>query len=184
MESGKRTAVSAACVVVAALAGATMARAQKSIDGLWMDSHGEVILEVAPCGPRRCAKVAWLKQPFGPDGQALRDYRNSEPKLRSRFVCGMTIARGFRKQPDGIWGDGEVYVPDLGQSFSGYAEVLSVKAVRITGYVFLSVFGQSEVWTRVTKPFRHCSADLPASARAPAAPPPKPKLLREGRARE
>ena len=139
------------------------ARAEQTLDGFWMDSDGEVILEIGPCGEVRCGKVAWLKQPLGPDGQALRDYRNPDPSLRRRPVCGLQVVSGFRKQEDGTWGDGTVYVSDEGTSYSGSANILSPTQVEVTGYVGLTIFGASEVWTRVTKPFEHCRA-TPAKA--------------------
>lgn len=130
--------------------------ADPNLDGYWMDSHGEVILEVKPCGEARCGRVAWLKKPYGPDGQLLLDYRNSDPALRSRPVCGLEVVSGFKPQPDGTWGDGTVYVSDLGDSYSGYAEILGPTQVKVTGYVILPLFGESEVWTKVTEPFDIC----------------------------
>ena len=102
-----------------------------------MDSHGEVILQFGPCGKDRCGRVAWLKKPHGPDRGPLRDFRNSDPKLQNRFVCGLVVVTGFKKQPDGTWADGNVYVPDHGMSFSGYAEVLDRNKVKVTGYMLL-----------------------------------------------
>lgn len=122
-----------------------------------MDSDGEVILEVGPCGAAKCAHVAWLRLPNGPDGKPLLDYRNPDAALQSRPVCGLEVISDFKKQPDGTWGDGTVYVSDLGQSFSGYAEILSPTQVKVRGYVLLPIFGESEVWSRVTKPFDHCT---------------------------
>jgi uncharacterized protein (DUF2147 family) len=131
------------------------------LDGFWQDSDGEVILEIRPCGSGWCGKVAWLKQPLGPDGLALRDYRNPDPALRNRAVCGLQVVTGFKKQADGTWGDGTVYVSDEGMSFSGYAEVLSPVQIKVTGYIGLSIFGASEVWTKVSKPVEPC---LPTTA--------------------
>ena len=145
------------------IAGPGTARADNSLDGCWMDSQGEVIMEIRACGEERCGKVVWLQKPFGPDGQALRDFRNSDPELQSRLVCGMTVASGFKKQDDGTWKDGTVYVPDIGSSFSGYAEVLSPTAVKVTGYVLIPLFGESEVWTRVAAPAKVCEANPPSS---------------------
>ena len=139
---------------IAAVSG--QLRAEESLEGYWMDSHGEVILEVAPCGAAKCARVAWLRLPNGPDGKPLLDYRNSDTALQKRPVCGLEVISGFTKQPDGTWGGGTVYVSDLGQSFSGYAEILSPTQVNVRGYVLLPIFGESEVWSRVTKPFDHC----------------------------
>jgi uncharacterized protein (DUF2147 family) len=131
-----------------AVAGAS---ASESLDGYWMDSDGEVLLHISQCGNARCGKVAWMKKPLGPDGGPLRDYRNSDAKLQPRFVCGLAVVTGFKKQPDGTWGDGTVYVPDHGTSFSGYAEVLGPNKVKVSGYVLLPIFGSSEVWTRVNR---------------------------------
>jgi uncharacterized protein (DUF2147 family) len=134
---------------IVALVAAHAAHAGESLDGYWIDSDGEVILNIGPCGDARCGKVAWLRKPRGADGGPLRDYKNPEAALQSRFVCGMAVVIGFKKQPDGTWGEGTVYVPDHGMSLSGYAEVLSPTQVKVSGFVLLPLFGSSEVWTRV-----------------------------------
>lgn len=145
----------------AAIASVTAVQAGEKLDGFWMDSDGEVILEFGPCGDSRCGKVAWLKKPLGPDGLLLRDYRNADPNLKSRPVCGLEVVTGFKKQTDGAWGGGTVYVSDWGTSYSGFAEVLSPTSVKVTGYVGLPIFGASEVWTKVSSPFERCSASAP-----------------------
>jgi uncharacterized protein (DUF2147 family) len=142
-----RLAASAATLFVSAAAGT----AAENLDGYWMDSHGEVLLDIGRCGNARCGRVAWLKKPRGPNGGPLRDFRNSDPKLQSRPVCGLAVVTGFKKQSDGTWGDGTVYAPDYGMSFSGYAEVLGPNHVKVSGYMLLPIFGSSEVWTRVNR---------------------------------
>ena len=158
-----------------------------------MDSDGEVLLNIGRCGNARCGKVAWLKKPRGADGRPLRDFRNSDPKLQSRFVCGLAVVTGFKKQADGTWGDGTVYVPDQGMSFSGEAQVLDANHVKVSGYMFLPIFGSSEVWTRVTRQPPTCeeqakmiaagqwSEDItkwPALTEAPASEPTPPMAAR------
>jgi len=131
----------------------------EALDGFWMDSDGEVILEIGPCAAgqdSRCGRVAWLKQPLGADGMALLDVKNPDPALRSRPVCGLTVVSGFAKQTAETWGGGTVYVSDYGSSFSGTAEVLSQTQVKVTGYVGITFFGSSEVWTRVTHKVTPC----------------------------
>lgn len=169
-----------ALAMAASAAWAATAAAAPRLEGFWMDSDGEVIIEVAACSSGRCAKVAWLKQPLGPDGKALRDYKNPDAKLSSRAVCGLEIISGFKQQADGTWGGASVYVPDIGSSFSGKAVVLSETQIKVTGYVVLPIFGSSEVWTRVAGPPKTCdgspfraAADAPAPAKGkPDAPRP------------
>jgi uncharacterized protein (DUF2147 family) len=139
------------------------------LDGFWMDSHGEVVLEVEPCADAMCAKVVWLRLPYGPDRLPLTDYRNPDTALQQRPVCGMRVITGFTKQPDGTWGGGDVYVPDLGMGFKGYATILSPTQIEVRGYVFLPLFGSSEVWSKVAKPAYHCEKDGVPPA------PPRPK---------
>lgn len=134
------------------------------LDGFWMDSDGEVILEVEDCGEAMCAKVVWLRLPYGPDRLPLKDFRNPDAALQDREVCGLRVITGFTQQPDGTWGGGDVYVPDLGMSFSGYAEILSPTQIKVRGYVFLPLFGATEVWSRVAAPPYHCERDgVPAA---------------------
>ena len=146
---------------VAAIAlGATITapgNAAEKLDGYWMDSHGEVILDIRRCGKARCGKVVWLRKPRGPDGGPLRDFRNSDSKLRRRFVCGMYVVRDFKKQSGGTWGDGTVYIPDHGITVSGYAQILGSNRVKVTGYFLLPIFGSSEVWTRVKGALPTCA---------------------------
>ena len=163
MEGVGRRLTAAVAAFAAATAAASGVKAGEYLDGLWMDSDGEVILEWGPCGNGRCAKVAWLKQPLGPEGLPLSDYRNPDPKLRSRLVCGLDVATGFTKQSDGTWDGGSVYVPDEGKSYSGLAEVLSPTAVKVTGYIGLPIFGESEVWTKVLRPVDRCWVTAPKS---------------------
>jgi uncharacterized protein (DUF2147 family) len=139
------------CALVFALVATTAAYGGENLDGYWMDSDGEVILNIGPCGADRCGKVAWLKKPRGPDGGPLRDYKNPDASLQSRFVCGLPVVIGFKKQPDGTWGEGTVYVPDHGTSFSGYAEVMNPTQVKVSGYVLIPLFGSSEIWTRINR---------------------------------
>jgi uncharacterized protein (DUF2147 family) len=166
----------------AGLVATGRAEAAENLDGYWMDSHGEVILQFGACGRERCGKVAWLKKPRGPDRGPLRDFRNSDVKLQNRFVCGLVVVTGFKKQPDGTWGQGTVYVPDHGMSFSGYAEVLNRNEVKVTGYMLLPIFGSSEVWKRVTRKPPSCEEQAKMIAADkwsvdmstwPPAPPPK-----------
>ena len=82
--------------LIVGLAAAHSAHAGENLDGFWMDSDGEVILNIGPCGDARCGKVAWLKKPRGADGAPLRDYKN--PDAKSAIALRVRPARGHRLQ--------------------------------------------------------------------------------------
>lgn len=146
----------------------TAAAADPSLSGYWKDSDGEVIVDIQPCGDAVCGKVAWLRLPNGPDGKALLDYRNPDPSLRSRPVCGLQVITGMKKQDDGTFGGGSVYVSDLGLEFKGKATQIDNDRMEVRGYVGISLFGQTEVWTRTAAPADICGK---ANAAAPTQTP-------------
>lgn len=134
----------------------SIASAAEHLSGFWMDSDGEVIIEISPCEDAMCGKVAWLRLPNGPDGKPLLDYRNPDKTLRSRPVCGLQVISGIRQQDDGTFGGGTVYVSDLGMQFKGQATQIDDNRMEVRGYVGISLFGQSEVWKRVAEPADIC----------------------------
>jgi hypothetical protein len=138
----------------------------ESLDGFWMDSHGEVILDIGRCGNARCGKVAWLQKPRGPDRGPLRDFRNSDPKLQPRFVCGLPVVTGFKKQADGTWGDGTVSFPTT--AGFGYAEVLG-RIIKERRAPFAAIFGSSGVDARQRKPPSARTAKMIAETAGPSA---------------
>jgi hypothetical protein len=73
------------------------------------------------------------------------------------------VVSGFKKQPDGTWGEGTVYISDMGTSYSGYAQILSSDQIKVTGYVGFTIFGVSEIWTKVSGPFERCSGSEPSA---------------------
>ncbi len=159
-------------IIAACMQGVPARAAQEDLDGFWIDSDGEVIIEVVPCGAARCGRVAWLKQPDGADGLPLRDVKNADPNLKSRPVCGLEVVTAFKKQSDATWGDGTVYVSDQGASYSGKAEIISATQIKVTGFIGFAIFGESEVWSKVTSPFQRCVAtklEKPGSEKTPAA---------------
>ena len=43
----------------------------------------------------------WPSSGSHADGAPLRDYKNPDTTLQPRFVCGLPVVTGFKKQPDG-----------------------------------------------------------------------------------
>ena len=116
-------APSACSVDCRACRGGRRPRGRKSrrlLDGLRRRGHSPH----RPLRRRALRQGRLAEEAARPRRRPLRDFRNSDAKLQTRFVCGLAVVTGFKKQPDGTWGDGTVYVPDHGMSFSGYAEVL------------------------------------------------------------
>lgn len=85
-------------------------------------------------------RLVWSKKP-------RPDTENPNAKLRSRPVVGIILIWKLRFE-DGEYVDGYVYNPEDGGTYRIEAEVLGPNAVKIRGYMGLSLFGQSQVWKR------------------------------------
>jgi uncharacterized protein (DUF2147 family) len=76
-----------------------------------------------------------------------RDVHNKDPKLRDRPLVGIVLMWNLRYD-DGEYVDGYVYNPEDGGTYRLKTEVLSPEAMKVRGYLGISLFGQSKIWSR------------------------------------
>jgi uncharacterized protein (DUF2147 family) len=84
--------------------------------------------------------IAWSADP-------RRDVHNKNPKLRDRPLVGIVLMWRLRYD-DGEYVDGYVYNPEDGDTYRLKAEVLSPEALKIRGYLGISLLGQDKIWSR------------------------------------
>ncbi len=84
--------------------------------------------------------LAWSKHPRA-------DVENDNPKLRSRSIIGIVLMWQLRYE-DGDYEDGYVYNPEDGNVYRVDIEVLGPDKLKVRGYMGISLFGQTQVWTR------------------------------------
>jgi uncharacterized protein (DUF2147 family) len=128
----------------------------QDISGVWVTDDGEGAIEIQPCGGERCGRIAWMKDPKGPDGRPPTDTNNPDPALRSRRICGLQIIAGLKPQADGSWGDGRVYNPDNGKTYGMKIRRAGADMVKATGYLGFELFGQTQDWRRAPKNLGTC----------------------------
>ncbi len=144
--------------VVAMLA--TGAQAQESkVMGTWLTASGVAQVKIAPCpdaaGGPVCGFIVGLINPKGPDGKVVApevatDYRNADPKLRSRKVIGMPLIWGFKRtsDPDTFEG-GQIYNGENGKVYSANISMEADGRLKLRGYSGSPMFGETQYWTRV-----------------------------------
>jgi uncharacterized protein (DUF2147 family) len=67
----------------------------------------------------------------------------------TRPLLGLEILSGLRPAGDGTWEGGTIYNPDDGETYSVLMSVQDDGSVRVRVYVFLPIFGETKIWTRV-----------------------------------
>ena len=134
-----------AAAAMALLHGAT-ARADTPV-GLW--ETGESHVEIYRCGERLCGRIAALDEPLNAEGHPKADTNNPEPALRDRPILGMDLIAGFSRKSDKRWVGGTIYDPRDGKTYKCKMTLKANDTLEVRGYVGLSLFGKTVVWTRI-----------------------------------
>lgn len=133
----------ALALLVVACAFTQSALAQ-SILGNWQTPTGSV-LQVYSCGDAFCIKVLQIER----SAPGTTDFNNPDPKLRSRSLCRLQIGSGFHPgKNQGSAEDGEVYDPETGKTYHGVMQAAGPDHLKLRGYIGITLFGRTEVWTR------------------------------------
>lgn len=82
-------------------------------------------------------------------GGSVKDEKNPDPSLRSRDVIGLVILKDFQYDGHQTWSGGTIYDPREGKTYSCKMTLKDANNLSIRGYVGVSLFGRSEVWTKV-----------------------------------
>jgi uncharacterized protein (DUF2147 family) len=128
----------------------------ESPEGYWLTAKKDGIIQILRCGEALCGELAWFRiAPDDPNPQAL-DLRNPDPARRNRSLCGLTFMSGFTAAGPNSWEDGAVYDPDNGNTYHANMTLRPDGTLDLHGYIGISLFGRSEVWTRYTQPVPTC----------------------------
>ena len=140
------------------IGAAAEAQPQPGVTGAWLVEDKKAIIEIYPCGPNMCGRIAWLADPLRPDGSIKRDDHNPDPALRNRSYCGLPLMFGFKPAGPNDYEEGRIYDPSDGSTWHAEMRLDSANALKLRGYVLVPLLGQSQIWTRVTGDFQRCSA--------------------------
>ena len=84
--------------------------------------------------------MSWAAEP-------KKDVNNKDPKLRDRPLVGAVLMWHLRYD-DGEYTDGYVYNPEDGGTYRMNAEVLAPDSLKVRGFLGISLFGQTKIWSR------------------------------------
>ena len=126
-----------------------------AVVGTWVTADGKARVEIVKQGEVYEGRIAWLKEPLYPAddqqgmaGQPKVDRNNPDKLLQSRPILGLPLIQGFKYAGDNVWSDGSIYDPDSGKLYHCKMTLMMDGSLRVRGYVGISLFGRTEVWTR------------------------------------
>lgn len=113
------------------------------IIGTWKSQKGDSHITIFNDNGVFYGKVIW-----GTGGSA-KDVNNPDASLRNRDVVGLVILKGFRFDGKYEWEGGTIYDPRNGETYDCVMSLKDGNTLNIRGYVGMSLFGRTEVWTRI-----------------------------------
>ena len=115
-----------------------------SLEGLWKNPSGTVIIGIRPCGTLLCGTVRWAS------AKAKADAAKGTDQL-----VGAELLSKVKPTDANRWA-GKLFVPDQKMRVNAKLEMLSYDLLRVTGCAIGKSLCKSQLWTRTADP-------LPAS---------------------
>lgn len=110
----------------------------EAIHGTWENPTGDVRVVTQPCGSELCGKVSWASDIAKKDAAA-----GGTPNL-----IGTSLLRNYRQTKPGHW-KGNVFVPDLGDTFYSTIKQLDAGRIKISGCILGGLLCKSQIWRRI-----------------------------------
>jgi uncharacterized protein (DUF2147 family) len=118
------------------------------IIGIWL-THGDkpAKIQVYKTGDQYFGKIIFLQFPIE-NGKPMVDKRNPDKGKQEQPLLGLGLLSGFLFDKD-EWNSGHIYDPESGKTYSCTISLKDQRTLKVRGYVGISLFGRTEVWTRV-----------------------------------
>lgn len=113
-----------------------------AITGEWYTPKKDTRFMIYKTGGKYYGKVVWGS------GTQTTDEKNPNPQLRNRPLKGLVILNNFVFNGKDTWTDGTIYDPREGKTYSCKISLKDNNTIEVRGYVGISLFGRTEVWTR------------------------------------
>lgn len=114
-----------------------------AIIGEWTNEKKDAKFQIFKKDNKYFGKILWGS------GKETKDVKNPDAKLRDREVIGLVILNNFVFDGDDTWEDGTIYDPREGKTYSCKITQKGKDKINVRGFVGISMFGRSEVWTRI-----------------------------------
>lgn len=86
---------------------------------------------------------------IGGNSEGRKDTNNPDEKLRNQPLIGKVILNNFVFDGKSKWEDGTIYDPNNGKTYSCVIKLKSNNEMEVRGYVGISLFGRTDMWTRI-----------------------------------
>jgi uncharacterized protein (DUF2147 family) len=151
---GMRVSILGLAVLLLATVVPSARAQQPPVLGRWLSESRKGVIEIYPCADKLCGKLVWLADPIR-DGAPAVDRNNKDAALRQRPLCGLMMLGDFRQLEPNRWGDGWIYSPENGKTYSA-TMTLDGELLKLRGYIGIPLLGETQTWTRADPKQKGC----------------------------
>lgn len=119
-----------------------------SIVGIWLNQDKAAKIQIYEQGGKLFGKIVWLKEP-NENGKPKTDNKNPDKARHNDPVINSVMLKNFVFDGNSTWEDGTIYDARSGITYSCYLILQEDKTLKVRGYVGISWFGQTNIWTRI-----------------------------------
>ena len=119
--------------------------------GKWLSYKKKNQVQIYKQGTKYFGKLVWMMEPNDPaTNKPKLDKENPDEKLRSRPLLNVALVTNLTYKGNNMWGDGEIYNPEDGKTYSCEVSLKDANSIDLRGYVMgISFLGKTKTWTRV-----------------------------------
>ena len=134
--------------VILLLVGPAAGAGEADILGRWLSGDGDGWIDIRQDGETVVGII--VGSPNSRPGRPERlDTLNPDPALRQRKLLGLAFMTGFVYAGDNRWTGGSIYNPNSGKTYKGTMTLVDPDTLKLRGYIGISLFGRTDIWTRV-----------------------------------
>lgn len=117
----------------------------KRVLGRWLTESGNLEIDIAPCGEALCGTVVRVLS-----DRSMQDPNGDMKPADARPALGMAILSDFTPDGENQW-RGKIYNRENAKTYKCVIVPLSATQLSVHGYVWVPLFGKTQVWHRITE---------------------------------
>lgn len=124
------------------------------INGVWLNQDKDAHIKIFELNGKFVGQIVWLKIPNDPEtGKPKTDKHNGDDAKKNRPILNLAILANLTWNANNQdWEDGAIYDPKSGNTYSLTCSLKDQNTMELRGYLGISLFGRTDIWTRVIEP--------------------------------
>ncbi|MGI4749822.1 MAG: DUF2147 domain-containing protein [Janthinobacterium lividum] len=124
------------------------AQTKDAIVGNWFTPKHDAKIEIYKKGEAYFGKLAWFATQTDASGKPKLDVKNPDAALKTRTLLNLEFLKNFVYKGENSWENGEIYDAQSGKTYNSKISMSGNDKLNLRGYVGISLFGRTEIWTR------------------------------------